>query len=152
MARINVVHVVGGGVLAGLVINITGGLVWNFILADDYVTQVGKDLPGRVMPGSFLWSFLIGIVTVWLYASLRTHYGSWLKTAVIAGVTTWILGVALPSSAIWLFGIFGGSLLAIASAFGVIEFVLAAVAGAWVYNWGEAVEAHRAQGRLPLTS
>jgi hypothetical protein len=104
------------------------------------------------MPGSFLWSFLIGIVTVWLYASLPTHYGSWLKTAVVAGVTTWVLGLALPSSAIWLFGIFGGSLLAEASAFGVVEFVLAAVAGAWVYNWGEAVEAHRAQGRLPLTS
>jgi hypothetical protein len=97
------------------------------------------------MPGSFLWGYLIGIVTVWLYASLRTHYGSWRKTAVITGVTTWILALALPNYALWLFGIFGGSLLAMASAFGVFEFILAALAGAWVYDWGEAVDARRAR-------
>ena len=145
MARINVVHAVGGGMLAGLVINVTGGLVWNFILSDDYVRQMGRDLPGKVMPGSLLWGYLIGIVTVWLYSSLKAQYGSWLKTALVAGVTTWILALALPNYALWLFGIFGGSLLAMASAFAVFEIVLAALAGAWVYNWGEALGVRRAE-------
>ena len=145
MGKVNVVHVAGGGVLAGVVINVIGGLVWNFFLSDDYVRQMGKDLPGTVMPGSFLWGYVIGIVTVWLYASLRAHYGSWLKTAVVAGVTTWILALALPNYALWLFGIFGGSLVAMASAFGIFEVVLAALAGARVYNWGEAIEVRRAE-------
>lgn len=61
-------------------------------------------------------------------------YGPGPKAAVIAGVMTWILGYAMPNYALWYSGIFGGSLMALASAIGLVEFILATLAGAWVYK------------------
>jgi len=142
MAKINAVHVLGGGVLAGVMINTSGVFVWQMILGNEYLKQLGRELPGKTIPLSMWWGLLMGVVAVWLYVSLRAQYGAGSKTAVLAGAATWVLGYALPNYAIWTFGILGGSLLARASAIALVQMVLATLAGAALYNWaGDAVPA-----------
>ncbi len=134
MRRINIVHLVGGGLLAGLVINIYGGIVFELFLADAYTEQLGQALPRRAIPAAMMLGYLVGIVAVWCYASIRSHYGRGGRTAVIAGVMIWSVGYAMPNYALWYSGLLDGALMAVKSAVGLPEFVLATLAGAWVYD------------------
>lgn len=141
MAKINVVRVILGGLLAGVVINVIEGVVSGMILADQFESQLGKELPSWAIPAFIVWGFLVGIMAVWIYASIRAQYGPGPRTAVMAGVMTWILGYALPNYSFWAVGIFSGSLMAIASAIGLAELILATLAGAWVYKPAEEIVA-----------
>ena len=134
MAKINVVHLVGGGLLAGLIYNVIGGVVWEMILHDEFVRQLGRELPKRAIPAAMALGYLIGIMAVWLYASMRAHYGPGPKTAVIAAVVTWMLCFALPHYSFWAAGIFAGSFMALASAIALAELILATLVGAWIYK------------------
>ena len=104
--------------------------------AADYarLSQLGKELPKRAIPAAMALGYVIGIMAVWLYASMRAHYGPGPNTAVIAAVMTWMLGYALPHYSFWAAGIFSGSLMALASAIGLAELILATLAGAWIYK------------------
>ncbi|HLE56642.1 MAG TPA: hypothetical protein VJB15_06115 [Rhodothermia bacterium] len=144
MTRINPVHALGGGALAGVIINVSGVFIWLLLLGDETMRQLGRDLPGKAIPLSVWWGLLMGIVAVWLYVSLRAQYGAGTKTAALAGTVTWVLGYALPNYSIWTFGILDGSLVAQASAIGFVQVVLATLAGAALYNWaGDAVTAEQ---------
>jgi len=145
MTRINPVHALGGGVLAGVIINVSGVFIWLLLLGNEYLSQLGTSLSRKAIPLSMWWGLLMGTVAVWLYVSLRAQYGAGLKTAMLAGVAAWILGYALPNYSIWIFGILDGPLVFQASAIGFVQIVLATVAGAALYNWaGDAVTAEEA--------
>ena len=135
MAKINAVHVVGSGILAGMVINIFGAFAWGAILGGEYLSQLGRQLPGKTIPLSMGWGLLMGIVAVWLYVSLRAQYGAGPRTAALAGGATWILGHALPSYSIWAFGILSGSLVAGASGLAMVQLLLATLTGAAFYDF-----------------
>ena len=145
MTKINPIHALGGGVLAGVIINVSGVFIWLLLLGNEYMSQLGTSLPRKAIPLSMWWGLLMGTVAVWLYVSLRAQYGAGVKTAMLAGAATWILGYALPNYSIWTFGILDGPLVSRASAIGFVQIVLATVAGAALYNWaGDAVTAERA--------
>lgn len=142
MAKINPVHVLGSGILAGMVINIFGAFAWGAILGAEYMSQLGRQLPGRTIPLSMGWGLLMGIVAVWLYVSLRAQYGAGPRTAALAGGATWVLGYALPSYSIWAFGILSGSLVVGASGLAMAQIVLATLAGSAFYDFaGDAMPA-----------
>src|SRR5687768_2263825 len=141
MARINAVHVVGSGILAGMVINIFGAFAWGAILGAEYMRQLEIQLPGKTVPLSMGWGILMGIVAIWLYVSLRPQYGAGARTAALAGAVTWLLGHALPSYSIWAFGLLSGSLVAGASGLAMVQLLLATLAGAAFYDFvGDVVE------------
>jgi hypothetical protein len=134
MAKINVVHVIGGGVIAGVIINVGGILAWEKILGHEYVTQLGRELPRSAMPRSMFWGYMIAIASTWLYASLRPRYGRGTKTALIVGSMTWFVGMALGNYAFWSLGLIDGRLMLVASAIGLAQMMVATLAGAWVYE------------------
>ena len=134
MAKINLVHSLGGGLLAGVIINVSGGVAWQTGLGKEYLRHLGGSLPSRTIPLAIWWGLLMGIVAVWLYVSLRAQYNAGLRTAALAGTVTWVLGYALPSYAIWAFGLLSGSLFLHASAAALPQIVLATLAGAALYN------------------
>jgi len=55
-------------------------------------------------------------------------------TAVIAALGVWVIGYAIPNFEIWVNGIFPARLLCIASVVGLVEIIVAGVAGAAVYK------------------
>jgi hypothetical protein len=81
-------------------------------------------------------TFVLGMVAVWLYAAMRPRYGAGPRTALIAGVTVWLLshlwsGVYLGAGYT---GIITPKLAWIPVAWGLLEAPLATMAGAAFYK------------------
>jgi hypothetical protein len=132
MARINVVHAGAAGVVAGVVINLTARAAWSFVL------------PSRMMAGSYLWGFAVGMTTVWLYSVMSARSGPSPGRAVVAGMIAWLFTIAVPNYGFWVFETLSGSLLALSSVLGIVEIIPAALGGAWVYEWAAATKVARA--------
>lgn len=93
---------------------------------------------GRTMPASALvifiiWGFLAGISAIWLYAAARPRFGPGVKTAVRTGFAFWVFSYALPAFGQFAFGLFPQRLLLIGTLGGLVEIILASLAGASLY-------------------
>jgi hypothetical protein len=138
MSRINVVRVVLGGLLAGLVLNV-GEFVLNEVLFVDKMEEIIRRLntprPGaKFITVAVLLTFLLGIVIVWLYAMIRSRFGPGPKTAVIAGFVVWLcvyFYAGVLNSVLFNMPL---NLLLLGIVWGFFEYVLAALAGASLYK------------------
>jgi hypothetical protein len=138
MTNINYGRVILGGLLAGLVLNI-GEFVLNEVVLHqqmvDWFRKLGITPPGNSFIAiAVIFTFLLGILIVCLYAMIRPRYGPGPKTAICAASVVWfcvyvytgVLNAAL-------FGI-STSFLIIGIVWGLVEYALAAMAGAWLYK------------------
>jgi len=138
MGNINLGRVVLGGLLAGLVLNIGEFLLNAFVLATqmkEFMTRHNFADPGT----NFIilavgLTFVMGIVLVLGYACIRPRLGPGVKTAVIAGLFAWF-GVYFYSGIIngFLFGVPMSTTMMVI-VWGLVEYAVAAVAGAWLYT------------------
>jgi hypothetical protein len=140
MSKINVGKVLLGGLVAGIVLNIGEAALNAGILADAMKEDFAKlNLPDPTSNTTFLirvigMTFLLGIAIVYLYAAIRQRCGAGWKTAVCAGVMAWFfvyvyagymyLATGMVSTKIYLIGI----------AWGIVEYSLGAIAGAYFYK------------------
>ena len=142
MGKINYGRVLIGGLLAGVVL-IVGELILNGLVVEEawraFMEQHGfpEETTG-VMVLYFVTTILFGIAIVLQYALMRPRCGPGPKTAVSAGLMIWFVA--------WLLG-FGGMgismgiptwLVLVSLAWGLVEVVLAALAGGWAYKEEEA--------------
>jgi len=138
MGNINMGRVLVGGLLAGLVLNIGEFLLNDFVLGTQmkaFMTQHNFADPGtNFMIIAVGLTFVLGIVIVLGYACIRPRLGAGVKTAIIAGLFAWF-GVYFYSGLIngVLFGI-PTNTMALVIVWGVVEYAVAAVAGAWLYK------------------
>ena len=138
MSNINTGRVLLGGLLAGLVLNIGEFLLNDFILGSqmkDFMARHNFSDPG----GNFIatavgLTFIMGIVLVLAYAMMRSRLGPGVKTAIIAGLFGWFAVYVYTGIVNGV--LFGTPLTTICTAlvWGLVEYVLAAIAGAWVYK------------------
>lgn len=98
MNRINVVRVIAGGVVAGVVLFFMMGFLHGKILAADWnafkptMTLLNHGQTDQAaMKLWFLMSLVVGITGTWLYAGIRPRYGAGPVTALRAGLMTWLL-------------------------------------------------------------
>jgi hypothetical protein len=138
MNNINFGRVVLGGLVAGLVLNVGEFLLNDVVLANqmkDFFRRCSIDEPGpNFIAVAVLMTFIMGLVIVWTYALIRPRLGPGPLTAAVAALILWF-GAYVYVGVIngMLFG-FPASLLLIVMVWGLVEYVLAAVAGAWVYK------------------
>jgi hypothetical protein len=138
MGNINFGRVLLGGLVAGVILNIGEYLLNDVVLARQMAALLRK--LGLPEPGTHFvmlavsMTLLLGIVLVWLYALIRSRLGPGPKTAVVAALIMWF-GIYLYSGAIngTLFQI-PTNLLLIAFVWGLVEYILAALAGAAIYK------------------
>ena len=138
MGKINWARVLLGGLLAGVIINAGESFTNGVVLGHDW-EEAMKTLGRQPMgPSAYvvfvLGGFLAGISAVWLYAAARPRFGPGAKTAALTGFAFWIIGYALPALGNWAFGLFPERLLIIGTLAGLVEIILASVAGAWLYK------------------
>jgi hypothetical protein len=137
MNNINFGRVVLGGLLAGLVLNVGEFLLNGKILAaqmQTFMTEHKFTEPSNFIAVAVILTFVLGIVIVLGYACIRTRLGAGPKTAIIAGLFAWF--------AVYFYGgIINGVLFGIPMntmimvlIWGLVEFALAALAGAWLYK------------------
>jgi hypothetical protein len=138
MSNINTGRVVLGGLLAGLVLNIGEFLLNTVVLAapmKDFMSKHNFPEPSPTFIAiATVLTFVMGIVLVLGYACIRTRLGAGPKTAVIAGLFAWF--AVYFYSGIINGVVFGSPIgeIAMVVAWGLVEYVLAALAGAWVYK------------------
>jgi hypothetical protein len=137
MGKINVARVILGGLLAGLVMNVSEYILNTYVVADESAALMDRfGLPqiGTHQIGVFVaMTFVLGIVMVFVYAAMRPRFGAGTKTAIIAGVTIWLVSM-FGSVVDVVLGILPGDLLVLTGIWALVETVVGAVAGAWLYQ------------------
>jgi hypothetical protein len=137
MGKINWSRVLLGGLLAGVIINAVEFFTNGVVLGRDWdaaMKALGRTIPPSALVIFVIWGFLAGISVVWLYAAARPRFGPGAKTAVLTGLAFWIFSYALPTMGNWAFGLYPQRLLVIGTLVGLVEVILASVAGAWPYK------------------
>lgn len=138
MNNINYGRVILGGLVTGLILNI-GEYLLNEVVFAEQMRAFFERL--RITPpaGTFIATavgitFLLGIVIVWVYAMIRPRFGPGPKTAIIAAFVAWFC-------VYFYCGILNAALFSLPSTYvlmgmvwGMVEYGLAALAGAWLYR------------------
>jgi hypothetical protein len=79
MGQINWPRVVLGGLVAALVMNVSQAIMTQPVLGTQMAAELTKhNLPpmgGGAMTFYIVMDFVVGILTVWLYAAIRPRYG-----------------------------------------------------------------------------
>src|SRR5260370_37453897 len=96
MAGINAGRVIGGGLVAGLVMNVVDGVTNGAILGarwEGESKRLGLDMSqqSQALAGWLTYDFVAGIVLVWLYAAIRPRFGPGATTAIIACLALWLI-------------------------------------------------------------
>jgi hypothetical protein len=139
MGKINLGRVILGGIVAGIVINLFENVLNSMILADQWtamLTALGKSgvISVKQVIAFNVWGFANGILMVWLYAAMRPRFGAGPKTAMCAGFFVWMTAYALGSAANVFLHLVPIKLMATALAVGLVETLLAGLAGAYLYK------------------
>lgn len=140
MSKINVGRVVIGGLVAGVVLNIGEALLNGVILADAMKQDFDRlRLPDPTDSSTFLIrvvgiTFFLGIAIVYLYAAIRPRFGAGWKTAACAGVLAWFFVYLYCGYVYVALGIVSMKPYLIGLVWGIAEFALAAIAGAFFYK------------------
>ncbi|MCH7490726.1 MAG: hypothetical protein IID05_08520 [Gemmatimonadetes bacterium] len=138
MAQINTGRVILGGLAAGLVINISESVLNLAVVADEteeIVASLGVEpASGAVIGMLVVVGFLIGIATVWLYAAIRPRFGAGPRAAMIAGAVVWALAHLWRMTDITLFLGLPMSFMMLVLVWTLVESLLAAYVGAWLYQ------------------
>ena len=138
MGGINLARVVLGGLVAGLVLNIGEYVLNQVVLKEQWDAVLQEFGLGDYTTAQALATiaiiFLAGVVTVWLYAAMRPRFGAGPKTAVIAGLTVWLLAWALLTLSVFMTGLISAGITYTTLVWGFFEVPIAALAGAWLYR------------------
>ena len=138
MSKINYGRVILGGLVAGLVLSI-GEYLAHAVVFKQQMEEAFARLRMAPPGGSFValavfLTFLLGIVLVCLYAMIRPRYGAGPKTAICAASVIWFCNSFYHGTLnAPLFG-FSKGFMIIALTWGIVEYSLAAIAGAWLYK------------------
>ena len=137
MGKINFPRVILGGLLAGVVVNISEFSLHQVVMKAQEIETLkalGKTMPqgGAVILVWVLWGFAWGIGAVWLYAAIRPRYGAGAGTAVRAGLAAWFFSSLLMTAAMTNMGLLPFSGLEFC--WTLVQSILAAVVGGWAYR------------------
>jgi peptidoglycan/LPS O-acetylase OafA/YrhL len=142
MTRINYWRVVGGGLLAGIVINLCEFVVNGLWLKNQWADAMkALNRPTDMSVGQTtafnVWGFLMGISAVWLYSEMRDRYGPGWRNALCAAAAVWVIGYLSGTISGVAMGIFPAGLMMTGAAAGLIEMVVGTELGAWYYRPAE---------------
>jgi hypothetical protein len=139
MGKINGGRVLGGGLLAGVVLNIWDFVINGVWLKNDWNTAMHALGKGDMAGSEILWfvvcDFIVGIFLVWLYAAIRPRYGMGPKTAAMGAFAFWFVTVWFRLAEVGM-GLFTMNLVLMSAIATLVGMVLAAQAGAWQYKEG----------------
>lgn len=138
MGRMNWSRILLAGLLAGMVINTGEYLLHKIILQQEWAELMQKFKEAAApKPGQFgaltVAGFIIGVVTVWLYAAIRPRFVSATRAVLSAAIAIWIPGYCLGLLAPFLLGILPAGLVFSSMGGGLIELTIGASLGGLIY-------------------
>jgi hypothetical protein len=130
-----------GGLVAGVIINLTEGILWGVVFSAEnaaMMAEFGLTESRWAMPAYILTAFAIGFLIAWLYAAVRPRFGPGRGTAIRVALflfaTVWVIPL------VW-FSVIGirmpPAVTLVALVFELAGVTLAALAAGWMYREGE---------------
>lgn len=143
MGRINLGRVILGGVVAGIIIDIFESVLNSWYLAGQWhsvMASLNRPAMDNMNAIALFWilGLIMGIAAVWTYAAIRPRFGEGPGTAFVAALLVWIVGYVLADAAPFVSGIFPVSLVLPMIVVGLVEIIVATIAGAYLYKEGTA--------------
>lgn len=143
MGQINWGRVIGGGLMAGVVMNVSQFLLHAVVLREDgrmlmdQWNRLGFNVTEdpKLLSILIALTFLLGVFAVWTYAAIRPRFGPGPKTAIIAGLAVWAMSylyagvyvhagiVIMPAKLTWCPVLWS-----------LIEVPVATLIGGWLYK------------------
>ena len=140
MARINWGRLMLGALVAAIIMFLTDGFIHERIVGADWravyagLRAVEPEPHGTSMVYFALFELGRAFITMLFYATMRTHFGAGPKTAVLAGIASWIaFSLTGPAQFIPL-GFFSTALWMKVGALHLITSIIATIAGAALYK------------------
>jgi hypothetical protein len=138
MGRINLGRVILGGLVAGIIIDVFEFVLNGIVLSDRWHAQMAALNLAQIGSNAIVVFNMIGLVTgiaaVWTYAAIRPRLGEGPGTAFIAALLVWVLTYLLGDVANAAAGFFTVSLAVTLICVGLVEIVVATLAGAYIYK------------------
>jgi len=139
MGKINVGRLILGGIVAGIVNDILGYGVDGWLLAQRWANAKIALGHGQSSLNALIWfnllGFIAGFVALWIYVAIRPRFGPGVKTAIYAGIASWILGALLPNASFMhMSGLFPRHLTLYTTIGALVEFAVATILGAALYK------------------
>ncbi len=141
MGGINVGRWLAGGIAAGVVIWLLEG-AGSFLYMDDMrealtAHSLAMEMTGGTMGLTAVLSLLVGLTVVFFYAAIRPRFGPGPRTALITAVAFWIGCYLVTLIGFSLIGLYPTSMLALWGFIGIVELILGAIIGGWIYKEAE---------------
>jgi len=140
MPKINWARLIVGGLVAAIIMFLTDGFFHEKVVSADWqavyagLKSVEPEPHGIGLAYFAVFELGRGMISLLLYATMRTHFGAGPKTAVLAGIAGWIaFSLTGPAQFIPL-GFFSNSLWLKVGAFHLVTSIVATVAGAALYK------------------
>jgi len=142
MSGINVGRWLAGGVVAGIIIWLVEGIASFTYMGDMEATLevhgMSLEMSAAAWVLSVAVSLIAGLTLIFFYAAARPRFGPGPKTAVIVAVAMWFGGYLLSLIGYHMIGLYPMTMLALWGLVGIIELIVAALAGGRIYQEGEA--------------
>ncbi|MGH9818299.1 MAG: hypothetical protein ACRD5F_11975 [Candidatus Acidiferrales bacterium] len=145
MGRINWGRVILGGLVAGLIMNVSEFVLHAIVLGEEgrqliqEWNRLGLYASAEADPAMLTWlialTFVLGVLAVWTYAAIRPRYGAGPKTALCAGMAVWAMSYFYAGVYVYAgIGVVPQRLVWIPVIWGLVEMPIATLAGAWLYR------------------
>jgi hypothetical protein len=152
MGTINLKRVVVAGLAAGVVFFLTDAVADELVVGNEIragLRAIGKPEPqeSAAMFAYLLWfCSIFGIALVWLYAAIRPRFGPGPGTAIRAGLAAWFFFGVIDALGWAPLGFVPVRVYLIGNVAWVIQTLLAATVGGWLYREETASSAAHAAG------
>ncbi len=139
MPQLNSSRVIVGGLAAGLVMNILDAITNGFLLGAQWKVETEALNPGliaKAASGTLGWvivDFMLGILTVWVYAAIRPRLGPGPRTAFTAAFVIWLAAHAAYASYAFM-GYYSWSLVGASTVGGLVAALAGGYVGARLYR------------------
>jgi len=138
---INTKKVLLGGLVAGVIINIIDFVSNAYVLGARMKAETDAFKPGlsdAMMQGNAMISYVVmdlvlGFALIWAYAAFRPRFGAGARTAIYVALLFWLLALIFTAGYRQM-GIMSSGLWWTFAFIGLVNFLIAAVAGAALYS------------------
>ena len=135
--KINVKSVFTSGLISGLVISLSAISMVPVVGNEMDVVLASRGVPplsNLAMVFFCSLSFIRGISLVWLYALVKEHLGSGIKTALIVSCVFWFVTYFIDNASLLAYGFMPVKLTVIGTLWGLGELLLAGIVGSKLYK------------------
>jgi hypothetical protein len=138
MGGINVSRWIMAGIAAGVVVWLLEGAASVLYMADMTEALEARgivlEMSAGILVASVFVSVITGLALMFFYAAARPRFGPGPGTAALVAVVFWAGGYVMSLIGYGMLGLYPTRMLVMWAVIGLVEMIIAAIVGAWIYR------------------